>query len=271
MALITKSVNVVVDNVLSRFLASQDKVTDISPGSILRTLVEAIAFEIGTSPTGFLGLSLYDQLISVYNCGFLELSEGICLDRVVAILGVTRIGAVSSGSTVTFRRNTPAVIDILISQGSRVSTEGQVDQAAIVFETTADATFPTEILNERHTFSISATPEASDLQYDFDEKHIYSITEIRGVYNSVDVIFTQGFLMHLPPELEWVIETLPEKARRLIVTNEGERRSSFHAWSHDYQGIIEGTHAWEQVEMHSDERFPPLPATTVKRVFTRKD
>ena len=93
---------------------------------------------------------------------------------------------------------------------------------------------------------------------------------IRGLPN-FDVIFTQGFLMHLPPELEWVIETLPEKARRLIVTNEGERRSSFHAWSHDYQGIIEGTHAWEQVEMHSDERFPPLPATTVKRVFTRKD
>jgi hypothetical protein len=77
--------------------------------------------------------------------------------------------------------------------------------------------------------------------------------------------------MHLPVDLEWIISGLCVKARKVIITNEGERAASFHAWPHDYQSLIEASGEWEQVEMHSDENYPPLPATTVKRVFLRKD
>ncbi len=86
----------------------------------------------------------------------------------------------------------------------------------------------------------------------------------------VDVIFTQGFLMHLPPELEWVIAVVRTKARKAIIINEGERAPSFHAWRHDYAGIIGATGEWQQVYAHTAEAFPPLPKTTITRVFLRK-
>jgi uncharacterized phage protein gp47/JayE len=190
MALITKTVNECVDAVLNRFLAAQDQVTDISPGSILRVLVESICFEIGTNPSEYMGLNLYDQLINVYNSGFIDLAEGIPLDRLVSILGVTRTGSVSSSSTVTFRRNTPAVSDITIPAGSRVSTTGEADQPSIVFETAADATFFTSITNERHTFSLSATPLASEYIYEFDEKHVNSIVQVVGTSGGAPTTFT---------------------------------------------------------------------------------
>jgi SAM-dependent methyltransferase len=83
-----------------------------------------------------------------------------------------------------------------------------------------------------------------------------------------DVVFTQGLLMHLPPDQEWVIQEMAKKARRLIITIEGERPPSFHAWPHDYQKIIEAE-GWQQVEAHSCEAYAPFPKTTIKRVFTR--
>jgi SAM-dependent methyltransferase len=86
-----------------------------------------------------------------------------------------------------------------------------------------------------------------------------------------DVIFTQGLLMLLPPDLEWVISEMAAKARFMIFTIEGERPPSFHAWPHDYQQIIEADGKWEQVEVHTCEDWEPLPKTTVLRVFLRVD
>lgn len=94
------------------------------------------------------------------------------------------------------------------------------------------------------------------------------VEDLIGKLQPVDVIFTSGVLMHLPYDLEWVIKLLPEKARRLIVTNEGEREPSFHAWPHNYPALLE-TGEWHQVEAHSGENYPPLPKTTIKRVFVR--
>lgn len=85
----------------------------------------------------------------------------------------------------------------------------------------------------------------------------------------VDVIFTSGVLMHLPHDLEWVISLLRSKARKVILVNEGEREASFHAWPHDYKSLIEAGGLWKQVEAHSDEAYPPLPKTTIKRVFLK--
>lgn len=192
MALITKSITQVVNDILARFLASQDQVTDVSPGSVLRTLVEAISFEIGTSPSGFLGLDLYDQLINIYSGGFIDLASGIQLEYVVAILGVSRTGSVPSSTTITFKRNTPAVSDITIPSSSVVATASDAETNAVQFETTQAGILPTIFLNERHSFSVSATPVASDFIYDFDQQHVHSIVEITGVYGGLNVTFTSG-------------------------------------------------------------------------------
>lgn len=86
--------------------------------------------------------------------------------------------------------------------------------------------------------------------------------------DEVDVIYTVGLLMHIPPEHEWLFERIAQKARKLIVTVEGESRGvvSEHAWNRNYQEIFESL-GWMQVEMETCENYPPLPPTTVKRVF----
>jgi len=89
---------------------------------------------------------------------------------------------------------------------------------------------------------------------------------------SADVIYTSGLLMHLPYEADWVLEEISRKARYLIMTNEGEtsRSESVHVWRRDYQDVFEGL-GWHQVEMSTGEKYPPLPKTTIKRVFLRAE
>jgi SAM-dependent methyltransferase len=85
-----------------------------------------------------------------------------------------------------------------------------------------------------------------------------------------DVIFTSGLLMHIPPEHEWLFERIAQKARKLIMVNEGESPRAFseHAWNRNYQDIFERL-GWTQVEMETGDHYPPLPATTIKRVFVK--
>jgi SAM-dependent methyltransferase len=83
-----------------------------------------------------------------------------------------------------------------------------------------------------------------------------------------DVIYTSGLLMHIPPEHEWLFERISKKARKVIMTNEGEllRHKTEHAWNRNYKWIFEDL-GWKEVEMEIGDKYPPLPATTIKRVF----
>jgi SAM-dependent methyltransferase len=85
-----------------------------------------------------------------------------------------------------------------------------------------------------------------------------------------DVIYTSGLLMHIPPEHEWLFERISQKARKVIMTNEGElkRKVTEHAWNRDYKVIFEAL-GWKEVEMETGDKYPPLPATTIKRVFIK--
>ncbi len=86
----------------------------------------------------------------------------------------------------------------------------------------------------------------------------------------IDVIYTVGLFMHIPPEHEWLFEQIAKKAQKVIMTIEGEslRAQSEHAWNRDYQLIFE-KYGWVQVEMETCEKYPPLPVTTVKRIFMK--
>ena len=55
--------------------------TDDSEGSVVRTLAEAFARELAIC---------YQQLRKVYQHGFLDTAEGVALDNVVALLGMSR-------------------------------------------------------------------------------------------------------------------------------------------------------------------------------------
>jgi len=76
-------------------------ITDVNPGSVSRTIVEAIAREIEF---------LYEQLNEVYDSAFIDTAGGRSLDLVVSMLGISRKPAQKAQGFVTFGRNTPPAV-----------------------------------------------------------------------------------------------------------------------------------------------------------------
>lgn len=76
--------------------------TDTNPGSVLRTLVEAIGKELDY---------VYDEMDKVYRAGFIDTANGDALDKVAAIIGMERKPPTLSTGYVTFWRDSdPAEI-----------------------------------------------------------------------------------------------------------------------------------------------------------------
>ena len=95
--------------------------TDIETGSVVRTLAEAVAFEMA---------SLSAQLDFVYQSGFVDTASGTALDNVVALLGVQRVSGGSAAGEVEFTRASGSTGTIAIQAGTRVATtDGKVSYA----------------------------------------------------------------------------------------------------------------------------------------------
>jgi hypothetical protein len=89
--------------------------SDRNVGSVTRTLAEAFARELA---------AMSQQILLVYNSGFLSTAKGAALDQVVAILGekyARKSGDYATGD-VLFYRNSPAPADIFINDGILIST-----------------------------------------------------------------------------------------------------------------------------------------------------
>lgn len=106
-------------------------------------------------------------------------------------------------------------------------------------------------------------------EYKSMDVKVTAIEDVARDLPEYDVIFTQGCLMHLPLDLDWVIQIIKKQAQYLILTNEGEPRQGVHAWARNYKEYIEQGGVWSQVEMEIGSKYPPLPASTIKRVFLR--
>lgn len=76
-------------------LDAPSEITDINPGSVVRTIVESIALEMDF---------LYAQMNQIYNSGFIDTATGKSLDLVVSLLGITRKPAGYATGAVTFGR-----------------------------------------------------------------------------------------------------------------------------------------------------------------------
>jgi uncharacterized phage protein gp47/JayE len=80
-------------------------ITDINPGSVVRTIVESLALEVDF---------LYAQMNQIYNSGFIDTAIGKSLDLVVSILGIIRKMPGFATGEVTFgRNNEPGEVEIL--------------------------------------------------------------------------------------------------------------------------------------------------------------
>lgn len=101
--------------------------TDLQVGSVVRTLTESVALEIAR---------LYAQLEAVYDAGFIDSATGNALDKVVALLGITRINADRPSTKAQFTRAAGTPGSIAIVAGTRIIDA----QAKFEYETVESVT-----------------------------------------------------------------------------------------------------------------------------------
>ena len=85
--------------------------TDFNPGSVVGTLVRAVARELKL---------LYEQMDQAYRRAFIDEANGAALDNVVALLNVTRNPALKARGEVTFFRKSATNRNVPIPAGTRI-------------------------------------------------------------------------------------------------------------------------------------------------------
>jgi uncharacterized phage protein gp47/JayE len=73
-------------------------ITDVNPGSVVRTIIEAVSREIGL---------MYEEMDQVYRSGFVDTATGNALDMVVSLLGMERTPPQNATGQVVFGRAAP--------------------------------------------------------------------------------------------------------------------------------------------------------------------
>lgn len=101
--------------------AVQPELTDVQVGSVLRTLAETTALELGR---------VYALLETVYQSAFVDTATGDALDNVVALLGIERTRGGRPAGDVEFARDDGESGELTIPAGTRVATaDGKVQYA----------------------------------------------------------------------------------------------------------------------------------------------
>ncbi len=93
------------------------QLTDFEEGSVVRGLFESFSREMA---------SLYEQMGQVYDAGFVDTASGDDLERLVANLGLKRNQADFAGGSVTFKRESFYEGDLVIPEGTLVTTAEDV-------------------------------------------------------------------------------------------------------------------------------------------------
>ena len=101
--------------------AAQPELTDLQIGSVLRTLCETTALELGR---------IYALLETVYQSGFVDTAAGDALDNVVALLGIERVRGGRPAGVVELTRAPASPGELTIPAGTRIATaDGKVQYA----------------------------------------------------------------------------------------------------------------------------------------------
>lgn len=123
MAIEIKEFEEMVNDTLRR-ITNSTGISNIRPGSVVRTLVESILAEQDIQ---------YYQIKQIFDGMDIDSATGEDLDRLIKILGVVRKGATSCVADITFGRSTPMTRDVAIPYGSVVSTYSDNSGGTIEF------------------------------------------------------------------------------------------------------------------------------------------
>ncbi|MBK5926174.1 hypothetical protein [Rhodobaculum claviforme] len=88
--------------------------TDVAPGSVARTLVEATAREFA---------ELHARMQAVYDAGFIDTAEGASLDQLVAMLGLERLSGDAATLELRARRDSRISARVIVPRGAQVAVE----------------------------------------------------------------------------------------------------------------------------------------------------
>lgn len=166
MPLVTREFETMVDETLRRIVNANIGITNIMPGSVIRTIIESLLAEVDIQNYTI------DQIYKAMN---IDTATGSDLDAVVAILGVIRKQATYAEGTVVFGRSDVYTTDIPIQYAQMVSTKqnnnGSVSYEFIVIDDNAElkagdlqttvnirATEPGSIFLPVNTITIMNTP-----------------------------------------------------------------------------------------------------------------
>ncbi len=180
-------------------------ITDVNPGSVVRTLAEAISREIEY---------LYAQMDQAYLSGFLETATGEALELVVSLLGVKRKPPQPSSGYVTFGRST---------EPEKLSVTGEVQLYDGSPEYILKKPLIKEIVKIEGTFNGSTVTFENNVDYGLVENKVRWLPEgkkpdKRTVYR-VDYICYQKITIPKGTTVA-TFSTRPEESRSFVTTEE---------------------------------------------------
>jgi uncharacterized phage protein gp47/JayE len=168
-----KSESDIINDILVDIVKNVTRVNDLNPGSVIRTLSEALGQEVYLS---------YIQLQNIYDGTRILTAAGEDLDNLGSIIGVTRIPGVSAEGLVTFQRETSLLTNFTIPIGSIVSTQPGLKDI-YNFTTIENKTFPAIISGEAIAFKDGIR------KYKLSQRKLGDITSFSGTQDSAPKSF----------------------------------------------------------------------------------
>ena len=131
--------------------------TDLNVGSVVRTMLESVARELAAT---------YQHLQKVYDSAYIDTAQGPSLDRVVALVGVSRLAADHPVATLRFSRRPDSPGQITLPAGTAVTdAKGNryLTAATITIEPN-ETSIDVVAVGERVTTKVAAAGELNRLE-----------------------------------------------------------------------------------------------------------
>lgn len=123
MSLVTREFETMVDETLQRIVNANIGITNVMPGSVIRTIIESILAEV----------DIQNYTVNqIYKAMSIDTAEGEDLDAIVAILGITRKPATYATGKITFGRSDVYDSDIAIQYAQTISTKQDNNSGKVI-------------------------------------------------------------------------------------------------------------------------------------------
>lgn len=180
----TLSQSDIVNEIIAKLISeAPENITDYNIGSILRTIIEALAEKLGYDGDTD---ALYKQLYDTYQNSRIDTAVGDSLDQLGALVGVTRFTGGNAGGNVTFSITSPLTTDLTIAADTQIGTVPNDVNGQKIFTVDAATTFAKSVSAEEHTFINGI------YDYPMAQRFLDSITGLSGISGGSNYVFTEN-------------------------------------------------------------------------------